>query len=333
MKNHRKAKIIGTGKYLPKREVTAEELAFQLDISKEWIIKKSGVEKRHFASREETASKMGALAAKRALKDAGLELKDIDAIVATCGTHEVLLPSMATLIHKELDCNDLNIPAFDIGSTCLSFITGIDLISHMINAGQYKNVLIISAEVASLFLDWKHLESATLFGDGAAAAILGPSVDDDTSGIIGSHMATYSDCNEYCTITGGGSRLPACERTKENANNFLFQMDGKKVFRKISKVIEPFLDKLYQDTGINQDDIALFIPHQASLMAMRILKKKLNIEDKWLQIIEDHGNVVAASIPMALHEAIKTKRMQRGDKVMLLGSSAGLALGAVILEY
>lgn len=332
--NKCKVKILGTGEYLPKKLVTAEQLSEKLGVPAEWILKKSGVKKRYFISEGETASKMGALAAKQALENASIELNEIDAVVCASGTYEMMIPCTAALIHYELGCHSSSIPAFDINSTCLSFVTGLDLMSQMIEGGRYKKVLLISTEVASALLDWSHLESATLFGDGAAAVVLGQSDGDSSSMILGAYMATHSECFSYCTIEGGGSKLPASRHHPENSKRYLFQMDGEKVFKKASREIQAFLNALLERSSLSSNEVSLYIPHQASQMAMRILQKKLNIPDeKWMRTVEERGNTVAASIPMALHQAIQHNRLKRGDKVVLFGTSAGLSLGGVALEY
>jgi len=334
MATKRRTKILGTGVYLPRKEVSAEELSKKLPVSPEWILKQSGVHTRYFASEDETASKMGAMAAREALQNAHVDLSEIDVIISTSGTPEMLIPCTAALIHKELQCNHSNIPAFDINSTCLSFVTGLDLISHMIDAKKYRKVLLISSEIASVGIDWSDPESATLFGDGAAAVVLGYPDKEEPSAILGSHAETHSDSSHLCIIEGGGTRLHAKHHSEETKKQYLFQMDGRGVFRKASQEIKRFVGKLLTEASISFEDVALYIPHQASRMALGIIKKKLAIEDaKWMQIVENHGNVIAASIPMALHQAIQQKRIKRGDKVALFGTSAGLSIGGVVFEY
>lgn len=326
-----RVKILSTGKYLPKKQVTAQEIGLRLDLTKDWVEKKSGVLLRHFVDGE-TASLMGAFAAKKALIAAGLSIGDIDCLISTSGVPEQAIPCTASLIQKHLDAGDSGIPAFDINSTCLSFITGLDIVSYLIDAGRYKRVLLIASEV-STGLNWDDKESCTLFGDGAAAAIIAKSDDTESSRILSSYMQTYSKGAHLTECQGGGNKY----HPRDYANNpetFLFKMDGRAVYRLASNILPSFVERLLQLSGLKMADMQMVIPHQASLMAMRLLRKQLGIpEEKLMVIVHNHGNTIAASVPMALHEAIIQGKIQRGDKIMLLGTSAGFSVGGIVLEY
>ncbi|MEA5573348.1 beta-ketoacyl-ACP synthase III [Calothrix sp. UHCC 0171] len=337
--NQRKIKIISTGKYLPKKKVTAAELGKTIGVSAEWIEKKSGVLVRHFVDGE-TASLMGAFAAKNALEEASLSIQDIDCIISTSGIPEQAIPCNAALIQEQLGATNLGIPAFDINSTCLSFITGLDTISYLVAAGRYKRVLLVATEVSSYGINWKDKESSTLFGDGAAAVIIAESDDDKhnnapqtSSHIINSCIETYSKGAHMTECIGGGNKYHPREYGK-NPEEFLFRMDGRAVFRLSSQILPGFVERLLAPTGLKIADLKMVIPHQASLMAVRLLSKQLGIPaEKVMIIAHNHGNAVAASVPMALHEAIAQDKIQRGDKIMLLGTSAGFSVGGIILEY
>ncbi|MFE4709356.1 MULTISPECIES: beta-ketoacyl-ACP synthase III [Paenibacillus] len=331
--NSRKIKIMGTGKYLPKRKVLSEEIDRKLGLPEGWTEQKSGVAYRHYVDTEST-SEMGANAAREAIKDAGLELEDIDCIVSASGTYEQPIPCTAALIKIKLDMGNSNIPCFDINSTCLSFVTALDVVSFLVHERKYKNVLIVSSEIASPGLNWKQKESCILFGDGAAAAIISRSEEHESSELLTSLTETYVEGASYTEIRGGGTRIPSTEYNGDNLDDYLFNMNGRAVFKLSSKVIHNFMKRLFDQTSISKQDIHMVIPHQASGLAMRIMRQKLNYkEEKFMNIISTHGNVIAASIPMALHECIKQKRVQRGERLLLMGTSAGLSLGAVVLVY
>jgi 3-oxoacyl-[acyl-carrier-protein] synthase III len=328
----RKIKIISTGKYLPKKQVTAQQLAEQIGTTAEWIEKKSGVMIRHFANTE-TASQMGAFAAKNALEAASLSIQDIDCIISTSGIPEQSIPCNAALIQKQLGAIDSGIPAFDINSTCLSFITGLDTISYLVDAGRYKRVLLVSSEVSSSGINWQDKESCTLFGDGAAAAIITQSGREDSSQILCSRIETYSKGAHLTECQGGGNKYHPKEYG-DDPEYFLFKMDGRGVYRLSSQILPGFVERLFTPLGLKMDDMQMVIPHQASLMAMRLLSKQLNIPTQKLMVIaHNHGNTVAASVPMALHEAIVQQKIKRGDTILLLGTSAGFSVGGIILEY
>ncbi|MBD2310733.1 beta-ketoacyl-ACP synthase III [Desertifilum sp. FACHB-1129] len=327
----RRVKILSTGKYLPKKQVTAQELESRLGLPPGWVEKKSGVLVRHFVDGE-TASEMGAFAAKDALVTAGLSINEIDCIICTSGIPEQAIPCTAALIQKHLGAGDSGIPAFDINSTCLSFLTGLDMVSYLIAAGRYSRVLLVASEIA-MGLDWNDKESCTLFGDGAAAAIVAKTEETDTSRILASNLETYSKGAHLTECQGGGNKHHPQEYAS-HPETFLFRMDGRGVYRLASERLPGFFAGLLQASGLRMADLQLVIPHQASLMAMRLLRKQLDIpEEKLMVIAHNHGNTIAASVPMALHEAIAQGKLQRGDRCMLLGTSAGFSVGGIVLEY
>lgn len=330
----RHVKIKGTGKYLPERVVSDAELDKILGTTPGWVNKITGVGTRHYASTDETASYMGARAAEAALADAGLSFSEVDCLVCTSGTKEQPLPSTAVFIQQAMGQADSGVPAFDIDATCLSFLVGLDVMSYMVEAGRYKNVLLVATEIASVGLNWQDKESSALFGDGAAAVVIGPAETGDSSRILHASLKTYSSGARYSEIAGGGTRLHPQNYTAEDALPYLFHMDGQAIFRKASKLLPDFIADMLSATGNKMDDFTLVIPHQGSAMAMRLLRKKLGIaEDCFLDNTAGHGNTIAASIPMGLHEAIRQGRISRGDRIMLIGTAAGLSLGGMIIDY
>jgi 3-oxoacyl-[acyl-carrier-protein] synthase III len=283
----RRVKILSTGKYLPKQRVTARDIELRLGLAQGWVEQKSGVSVRHFVE-DETASLMGALAAKDALAAAGLSIDDIDCLISTSGIPEQSIPCTAALIQKHLGAIDSGIPAFDINSTCLSFITGFDTISYLIAAGRYRRVLLVASEVCT-GLNWNDHESCTLFGDGAAAAILAQSEDNESSHILTSGMETYSKGAHLTECKGGGNKYHPSDYA-QNLESFLFKMDGRGVYRMASEILPRFVDRLLQTAELTIADLQMVIPHQASLMALRLMCKQLGIPAKKFQIIiENHG--------------------------------------------
>ena len=329
----RNVKILGTGEYLPKQRITSTDLDNRLGLPTGWSENASGVAVRHFVT-DETASWMGALAAQQAMEQAGIGLNDIDCLISASGVMEQAIPCTAALILEHLGGADLNIPAYDINSTCLSFLTALDTLSYLIDAGRYRHILIVSSEVASVGLNWNNRESCVLFGDGAAAAIIGRAKPGEPSSIIDSRMETYSVGAHFCEIRGGGTGLHPCHYSEKNKEAFLFKMDGRAVFKKSAELMPGFMQRLLKPAQLSLDMIQLVIPHQASGSAMDLIRRRLGIEpNRFMTIIKNHGNTIAASLPMAIHAAIKEGRMNRGDSVMLLGTSAGLSLGGMVLVY
>lgn len=328
MKRH--IKIIGIGSYLPNRTIHSDEVDKMISATNGWSEKRSGVKQRYFIDNE-TSSYMGANAASKAVEQAGLTFTDIDCIISASGTVEQAIPCNASLIQKQLGLEQSGIPCFDVNSTCLSFVTALDMISYPIDAGKYKNVLLISSEISSVGLDWSQKESSILFGDGAVAVVLTKSTQ---SRIIASHMETYSEGAHLSEIRGGGTKIHPRHYDESTAGDFLFDMNGRGIFKLSYKYLPAFLERLFQNTNLSISDINLVIPHQASASAMKIIRKKLKVpEERFMSIIENYGNMIAASIPMALYEAVKQDKIKRGDYILLLGTSAGLSIGGIILEY
>lgn len=327
----RKVKINGIGSYLPKRVVKATEIDELIGVKKGWSEKKSGVKQRYFVV-DETASFMAAEAAKIAVQDAGLTLSDIDCIISGSGTMEQAIPCNAALIQEQLGLQRSGIPSFDVNSTCLSFVAALDMISFSIDCGKYKHVLVISSEISSVGLNWKQEESSILFGDGAAAVVLSKSIDN--SKIICSQMETYSEGAHLSEVRGGGTRIHPREHNEQTKEDFLFDMDGKAIFKHSFRLLPGFIERLFSNTAFSIKEMDIVIPHQASASAMNIIRKKLGIdEEKFINIISDYGNMIAASIPMALCIAINEGKVRRGDKILLLGTSAGFSIGGIVLEY
>lgn len=332
----RQVRILGTGMYLPKQVITAEDIDYKIGTSPGWVKKKSGVLQRRFVS-DETASQMGAEAARGALQQASLELADIDCIVSASGTVEQAIPCTASLIYREMDAKHMGIPAFDLNATCLSFVAALDHLSYLITAGRYRHILLISTEIASVGLNWKQKESASLFGDGAVAVVIGPSNEHEQSGILAARMETYTQGATYTEIRGGGTKLhPRNYENKVDIDDFLFDMDGEAVFKLTSKYILHFVNRLLASSSekVELIDVKLVIPHQASMMAMKLIQKRLKIKREQLMIFaHEYGNMIAASIPLGLHLAISSQQIQRGDRLLLIGTSAGLSFGGVLLDY
>ena len=326
-------KIIGSGSYFPSNIVESKIFDESFGLEFGWTEKKSGIKTRHYVTTETQAS-MAKEAILEAIKNAKISLSEIDCIVSACGVMQQLIPCTASLIQRELGLENSGIPCFDINSTCLSFVTAFDIVSSLIQTNRYKTVIIVSSDTASRGLDRDDLKSSILFGDGASAVVVRANLKDETSGVLKYNQETYSIGADYACIKGGSSFLHSTEYTKENEKDFLFHMNGTKLYEIASKKLKPLFDKTLADVGLTIDDIKLVIPHQASLMAMKLIQRKLKIPNgKFMYNIKNTGNMIATSIPNCIDYAIKNKMILRGDKVVLLGTSAGLSIGVLVFEY
>lgn len=314
-------KILGTGIYLPPHKITSEDLEKTLGFASGTFFKTSGVNCRYYA-KEEPSSEMGAKAAINALEAAKLDISQVDAIISVSGVSQQAIPSTAALIHRRLGMK--RTVAFDINSTCISFLTGFFIVGNLIASGVYKHVLLVSADVASAGLNPTDAKTASLFGDGAAAVVLGPS---DTSGIIDSHFETLSEHGDACQCEGGGTLLGIREDVPRERH--YFQMNGTKLFKVAMPPLMEMIKKLTQETKID-----IFIPHQASPLALDLIQKKLKLSDsQFIHIVRDYGNMIATSIPFALHKAIESGKLKRGDHAFLMGTAAGVSIGGLVFEY
>lgn len=324
-------KILGTGKYLPGCIVTAEDLDCKLNLPKGWVAKKSGILQRHHA-KSETASQMGACAAHEALTAANLVGEDIDCIIGASGTMEQAIPCNAVLIKEAMGLQATSIPVFDINATCLSFLIAFDTAACLISAGRYRRILIVSSDIASHALDWDHKESCILFGDGAAAVVVG--AGEGKSGILTSRFETYSRGAHLAEVKGGGTAIHPREYSEETKKDFLFRMDGERLFRMSLEYAPTFMQFLMKDANTCFDEIDLVIPHQASLNGLRLLQRHLSIPNhKFLVRIQEYGNTMAASIPMMLDDAIRSHKINRGERIMLIGTAAGFSIGGMIIDF
>jgi 3-oxoacyl-[acyl-carrier-protein] synthase III len=272
------------------------------------------------------------------------------------------MPCNAALIHRELGLGASGVAAFDINASCLGFLAALDTLSWPLLAGRYRRVLIVAADIASCALDWTELGASAIFGDGAAAAVIGRERDPDatTPGILASAFATYSEGAHLCEIRAGGSRhhpsrsgqdvtsaaasdrasgtstisIGATGRPVDYLTLAQFRMDGQAVFHLVARHLDEFVDALVRGAGLGRDDLTLVIPHQASHLGLRYLTRRLGFaRDRVVNIYADHGNQVSASLPSALHAAIRGGRLRRGDTALLLGSGAGVSLGGIVLRY
>lgn len=321
-------KILATGKALPSRRVTSDELDRLLSRRAGTVRKRSGIDYRHHASTDESQSELAAGALQDALARGDIDPASIDLLVSASGVAEQALPSTACRIldHAGLRAGT---PGFDINASCFGFPVALQLAASMLHAGTYRRIAVVSSDLASRGIDWSHDESSLIFGDGAAAAIV--ERGDGLSGIESYQLRTYPSGKAYCEIRAGGTRRNP--RVGVEDRDFLFRMDGRRVYRLTAQVIDPLLADLLGDAGLSLSDIDTIVPHQASHLGMQHMAQRLQVAPgQIVDIYATHGNQVAASIPTALHEAYISGRAATGQRVMMIGTAAGLTLGGMILR-
>jgi 3-oxoacyl-[acyl-carrier-protein] synthase-3 len=237
------------------------------------------------------------------------------------------------LVQKQLGAQVEGVPCFDLNSTCISFLNGLDVAANMLVSGAYRGILVVSPEIASSSLNWKEEESCVLLGDGAAAVFLTTPSAGESSEMSRARFTTLSQGSELAQLKGGGTRFhPNGSGTTPDMN--LFQMQGSRIFKFTKRQMQPFMQRYLEDLGEVPASFRALVAHQASLFALRSTAKACGFEEaQVLENIQDHGNCVAASIPMVLHDGVSSGRIRRGDRVLLAGTAAGITLGALALTY
>jgi 3-oxoacyl-[acyl-carrier-protein] synthase-3 len=325
--------IAGLGAYLPERIVTSAELERAWGLSHGWIERAAGVRERRFAAPSETAAGMAAAAARRALAAAGMAPADLDLIIAASSAPQQAIPCTAALIQRELGAPDGASACFDVNATCLSFLCAMQSAAHMLAAGTYRAALVVSSEIAGPSRNPAEPASACLFGDAAAAAVLVRTPAGDGAAVVWEQFATYSSAADLTEILGGGTlHHPNDPATSAEMN--MFHMDGPAVFRRAARIAGPFLDSFFARAGWTRAEVDAVIPHQTSGHGVEMVRSRLGFRpEQVVANLAERGNCIAASIPLALAEAVTAGRVRRGHKLLLVGTGAGLTIGAIGLIY
>jgi 3-oxoacyl-[acyl-carrier-protein] synthase III len=321
-------RIAGLGAYLPDRVVTNAELEVKFGLQPGWIAKRTGVLERRYATHETTVSQAVA-ASTIALEQSGIKLEQIDAIIGA-NLAQQTIPCTAALVQKALGAPDGSSACWDVNATCLSFMMALHSAALLIAAGQYQNILIFSSEIASPSLNPLEPESASLFGDAAAAIVLTASND---SSLIGAKFQTFSSGSHLTQLLGGGT-LHRPNTTLEHPELNLFHMDGPAIFKHAARTMPGFLEEFLNSIGWTISSVDALVPHQASGHGVQSISSRLGFRPEQVIFnLPNRGNCVAASMPLALTEAVEADRIQRGDRVLLAGTAAGLTLGAIALRF
>ena len=317
------SRLIGTGSYLPGDPVTNHDLAARgIDTNDEWIITRTGIRSRHLAPAGTTSSELGLIAAQRALAMAGIDAAELDLIIVATSTPDYIFPSTACLIQGKL--GNKGAAAFDVQAVCSGFAYALGIADKFIRSGSHKKALIVGAEVFSRILDWNDRGTCVLFGDGAGAVVLEAS---DKPGILATAMHADGSQNGILNVPG-----QVCNG-QVTGDPFL-RMDGQAVFKFAVRVLSDIAEEVATAAGMQTSDVDWLIPHQANIRIIEATGKKLGIDrDKVIITVDRHGNTSAASVPLALDEAVSDGRIQRGQKVLLEGVGGGFTWGAALLEF
>ena len=317
------ARLIGTGSCLPGNPVTNDDLAVRgIDTNDEWIATRTGIRSRYLAPTGTTSSELGLVAAQRALEMAGIDAATIDLIIVATSTPDFIFPSTACLIQGKL--GNKGATAFDVQAVCSGFAYAIGIADKFIRSGSHKRALIIGAEVFSRILDWQDRGTCVLFGDGAGAVVLEAS---EKPGILATAMHADGSQSGILNVPGqicGG---------QVTGDPFL-RMDGQAVFKFAVRVLAEVAEEVCATANVSTSEIDWLIPHQANIRIIEATGKKLGVDrSKVIVTVDRHGNTSAASVPLALDEAVRDGRIQRGHKVLVEGVGGGFTWGAALLEF
>jgi 3-oxoacyl-[acyl-carrier-protein] synthase-3 len=321
--------IASVGSYLPERVLTNQDLEEMVDTSDEWIVPRTGIRERRIAAEEQATSDMAAEAGKQALQRAGLDALELDAVlVATC-TPDHAFPATACLVQAQIGAG--NAFACDLEAACSGFVYALSQATGMIGAGMAGNVLVIGAETLSRITDYEDRGSCILFGDGAGAAILRPAADGGE--FLYTELGADGSHPDILIVPAGGSRSPTTHETVEAGDHYM-KLQGRDVFKLAVNKLTELIQRIPERTGVDLDDVKMVLPHQSNIRIIKSACERSGIDlGKAYMNIDRVGNTSAASIPLAMAEAVEEGALQRGDLALLLAFGGGLTWGATLLRY
>jgi 3-oxoacyl-[acyl-carrier-protein] synthase-3 len=316
------SRLVGTGSYLPEKVLTNQDLERMVATSDEWIVARTGIRQRHIAAAEQNASDLALAASRRALEAAGVAPQDLGLIIVATTTPDMVFPSTACLLQAKLGAHGA--PAFDVQAVCSGFIYGLATADQFIRSGQFKSALVVGTEVYSRILDWNDRATCVLFGDGAGAAVLRA---DATPGILSTHLHADGKYAEKLSV-------PGTVRGGKVSGRPLLRMEGNTVFKFAVRALGEVAEEAIAANHLDKSQIDWLIPHQANIRIIQATAKRLGLSmEKVVTTVERHANTSAASIPLALDEAVRDGRVQSGQRVLLAGVGGGFTWGAVLIRW
>lgn len=322
-----KARIVGTGSYLPEKVLTNHDLEQMVETSDEWIVTRTGIRERRIAREDEFTSDMGAAAARRALEQAGKTAQEMDLILVATLTPDFLFPSTAALIQTLLEAPQA--AAFDFQAACTGFLYGLSIAKGYIEAGLYKNILLIASEKLSSITNYEDRNTCVLFGDGASAVVIS---SEGPGYLIGETcLGADGGVADLLILPAGGCRRPTSTETLANGDHYI-KMEGKEVFKHAVRRMENAAKECLEKAGLEEDAIDWLVPHQANERIIDAIAKRFSIDEaKVFKTVGKYGNTSASAVAIALDELIRQQPIQQGDNLLLVAFGAGFTWGASLL--
>ncbi len=325
----RAAGIAGMGASIPERVLTNADLEKMVETSDEWIVSRTGIRERRIAAPGEAASDLAAKAGREALEAAGVDPGEVDLVIVATSTPDMLFPATACLVQDALEAK--RAAAFDLEAACSGFVYGLAAGSQFIAGGMYRNVLVIGAEVLSRIVNWQDRTTCVLLGDGAGAALLRPVPEG--YGVLGVHLGSDGAGRDLLKVPAGGSRLPASPETLAAGQHYMY-MNGREVFKFAVVTMGEAAEQALARCGLTFDQVDWYVPHQANFRIIDASARRFGLPlEKVIVNVDRFGNTSAASIPLALYEAVRDGRIKRGDVVLAVAFGAGLTWGAVTMRW
>ncbi len=320
--------IIGTGAYLPEKVLTNADLEKMVDTNDEWIVSRTGMKERRIARDDEPTSEMAAAASKQALESAGVDAKDVDLIIVATVTPDMPFPSTACIVQDAIGAKSAL--CFDLEAACSGFLYAMEVGRGMLMSGLYETALVIGAEKMSSVTDWEDRGTCILFGDGAGAVVLKRS--ESSAKILATTVGSDGSLGDLLMIPGGGSRTPASHDSVDQRLHYM-KMAGNNVFKHAVRNMCNAGNEALEKSGLTTDDVDWVVPHQANMRIITAISSRVSIPmDKFVVNLDKLGNTTAATVPLALDEAIRDGRIKSGDKVLMIVFGGGFTWGATVLE-
>jgi 3-oxoacyl-[acyl-carrier-protein] synthase-3 len=326
-----KAKISGTGSYLPDRVLSNFDLEKLVETSDAWITERTGIRERRVAAPEQATSDLAVIAAKRALEAAGLDAKDLDMIICATATPDQPMPNTACVIQEKLGAR--NVMAFDLAAACSGFVYALAIANQFIRSGVYKHILVVGAETLSRIVNYKDRDTCILFGDGAGVFVISRNEDNTPSEIMSEHLHADGTLGHVFELPGGGSRIPLTHAALDNNLQYV-KMKGKEIFKAAVRTLVESSQEALDKNQVTIEELSWLVPHQANIRILGSVASHFGIPmEKVVINIERTGNTSAATIPMAFDEAVRDGRIKRGQIILLAAFGAGVTSGSILLRY
>lgn len=326
-----RSRIAGIGSYLPEKILSNFDLEKLVETNDQWIRERTGIERRHVAATGEYTSDLAAKASLKAIQDAKLEIKDIDAIILATVTGDQVMPSTACTLQNKLGLN--GIPALELSAACSGFVYSITVADSFIRMGMYKNILVVGAEIITRYVNYKDRETCILFGDAAGAFIVSRTTPEDKNIIMSSHLHADGAQGELFLLPAGGSKMPFTHEILEKGQHWV-QMKGREIFKHAVRTMSLCCAEALEFNKIQPQEVDWLVPHQANLRILDAVADHFKFpREKVVEYLQETGNTSAASIPVAFDFAVQSGKIKRGQLIMLAAFGAGLTSGSCLLRY